>query len=871
MTRRLLVFLALLGSLAAVLALTLASGHAEAAADERALGLPQTLEVSSYDHSQTLSGLPLRFVANAGQVDPDVRFTVRRAGHTIFLTPDGLVFSAVEEVEGEEAPVHAVVRLHFAGANLNPTVEGLDPLPGTANYFLGNDPDKWRVGVPTYEAIVYRDLYPSVDLVYRGTQGHLKSEFWLAPGADPAAIEMVYEGTEALYLRENGALVLQTPLGELIEEPPFIYQEGDNARQVVPGGYVLRGDKRVGFRVAEYDPTQPLVIDPALAYASYLGGSGFDFGAGIDVDGAGNIYITGWTPSSDFPTADSMQPYGGEGSWGYGDVFVTQLISTSGVYTYGYSTYLGGSGDDRGLAIAVDDMGRAIVTGQTFSNDFPTHKAVQTYPGGSGSSAFATQIISTSGSYTLAYSTYLGGSGNDFGIAIAVDGMGNAYVAGGTYSTDFPTVKAVQASHAGGGADAFVTQIISVSGVYAYGYSTYLGGSGDDRAFGIAMDGVGNANVIGITDSSDFPTTTNAIQTDYGGGTLDAFVAQIISANGAYTLGHSTYLGGSGFDFGAGIAVDGAGAIYAVGQTYSSDLSTHNALDLALDGYSDAFVTQIISASGVYTYGYATYLGGSSNDCAGSIDADSAGNVYVVGHTYSSDFPTRNAMDMTLGGDADIFVVQVISASGVYTLGYATYLGGSGTDLDDANSAIVDSAGNVYATGQTDSSDFPVTASATQVVFGGAGGDAFVAKIIGHTGLMLYKDVTPDPVVAGQAITYILSYANEGVATVSGVLITDVVPVTVTDVSVSSSGPRITPTGSVSFTWEVGDLAPGEGGVILITGIVSPSIRDASTLTNRATIATTDGLYIDPYPANNESVVHTPVWCRVFLPLVLRQ
>jgi uncharacterized repeat protein (TIGR01451 family) len=829
--------------------------------------------------NQALFNLPLRFVANAGQTDPAVRFTVKGAGHTLFFTQEGVVFSAVQEVEDET--VRSVVRLRFLEASPHPTVEGLSPLSGVANFFLGNDPAQWRVNVPTYGAVAYRDLYPGVDLIYHGSEGYLKSEFRLAPEADPAAIQMVYSGLEALYLGEDGALVLQTALGELIETAPLIYQKVDGVRQVIPGGYVLLPSDligfrnlsgpgadayKVGFQVGAYDSTRPLVIDPALAYSTYLGGGDWDAGRSIAVDSDGNAYVTGYTHSSDFPTTTlTIQPSYGGGNY---DAFVTQIISVSGIYTYGYSTYLGGGDDDYGNGIAVDSKGSAYVSGETRSSDFPTTtNAIQANYGGGIADAFVSKIISASGSYTLAYSSYLGGNDLDRGSDIVVDSAGEAYATGWTGSTNFPTTtNAIQIGW-GGSADAFVTQIVNASGVYTYGYSSYLGGTLTDQGHGIAVDDGGNVHVTGVTYSSDFPTTTLAIQPGYGGGNSDAFVTRIISASGVYTYGYSTYLGGGGDDYGQAIVVDSDGNTYVAGYTRSSDFPTHNALQAthATSAASDAFVTKIISASGVYTYGYSSCLGGDGNDQAGDIAVDSVGNTYVTGETHSSSsgFPIRHAIQAGHGGSYDAFVTQIISASGSYAYGYSTYLGGS---LDDRGYGItVDGDGNAYLTGFTFSTDFP-TRDAVQTDQGTV--DAFVAKIAAPADLALSKTVTPTGAVeAGQPVTYTLVYTNDGQVPATGVLITDVVPTSLISVTFTSSGAQITPTGSVSYTWQVEDLSPGEGGVITLTGIVSGS----SGLTNRATITTTPGAYFaDDNPDNNESVVQSSAGYPIYLPLIMR-
>jgi len=834
-------------------------------------------------HAQALPTLPLRFIANAGQSDPAVRFTVQGAGHTIFFTRDEIVFSAAaletrasgRELFDEPDPIphprrktrssqpksrSSIVRLRFLGANPRPTIEGLSPMRGAANFFLGNDPADWRANVPTYQAVAYRDLYPGVDLVYRGTEGYLKSEFLIAPGTDPSLIQMAYSGLESVSLREDGALVLQTPLGELIEQAPLIYQQTNGVRQIIPGGYVLLPadltgfqnlsglEYHVGFQATAYDPTRPLVIDPALVYASYLGGSGADNGSSIAVDGAGNIYVTGKTASSDFPTRYAMDTSLG----GTSDVFVTQIISVNGAYTYGYSTYIGGAGDDGATGIAVDSAGNAYVTGVTKSGNFPTWHAIDPTLGGS-QDAFVTQIISVSGVYTLGYSTYLGGSNQETAWGIAVDGMGNACVSGETISNDFPTRNAVDATF-GGFSDAFVTQIVSASGVYTYGYSTYLGGTSMDYGHGIAVDGAGNTYVTGRTESSDFPTY-RAIQPTSRGG-WEGFVTQIISASGGYAYGYSSYLGGSSHDSGNGIAVDGAGNIYVTGGTSSSDFPTYRAVQPAYGGgggdmyTGDAFVTQIISAGGAYTYGYSTYLGGNNSDVGSRLTVDETGNAYVSGETTSPNFPTRHAIQLSYGGGVhDAFVTQIIAVGGVYTYGYSTYLGGS--DWDHGRGIAVDGAGNAYVTGYTQSGNFP-TRGAIQPSHGGSG-DAFIVRLSGHADLAISKTVAPATVGPGWAITYTLVYTNDSPATAAGVLITDVVPAILTDVDFASSGASITPIGGVDFVWQVADLAPGTGGVITITGRVDHGASGIFSLTNQATIAGTDPYYAETNLDNNTS------------------
>ncbi|WP_143299264.1 SBBP repeat-containing protein [Candidatus Brocadia sapporoensis] len=374
----------------------------------------------------------------------------------------------------------------------------------------------------------------------------------------------------------------------------------------------------------------------SLSYSTYLGGSSIDKGYSIAVDSGGNAYVTGITGSSDFPTKNAI--YGSYN--GFVDAFVTKIDALGGL---SYSTYLGGGEHDSGVGIAVDSGGNAYVTGDTNSfYNFPTKNPI--YNSAGNYDAFVTKIDASGTS--LSYSTYLGGSDNDIGHSIAVDSVGNVYVAGYTWSSDFPTKNAMYGS---GSYDAFVTKI-DASGTNL-SYSTYLGGSGDDCGYGIAVDSGGNAYVTGYTLSSDFPTENPMYGTKTG--YYDAFVTKI-DASGT-SLSYSTYLGGIDDDAGESIAVDSAGNVYVAGYTWSSDFPTKNAMYGS--GSYDAFVTKI-DASGT-NLSYSTYLGGSGDDCGYGIAVDSGGNAYVTGYTLSSDFPTENPMYGTKTGYYDAFVTKI--------------------------------------------------------------------------------------------------------------------------------------------------------------------------------------------------------------------
>jgi beta-propeller repeat-containing protein len=574
----------------------------------------------------TYGKLPLSFEPNQGQTDARVKFLARASGYTLFVTSDEAVFA------GRDGSVE---RMKLLGENPKLRFEPLDKQPGISNYFIGNDPSKWRTNVPNYGRVALREVYPGIDLIFYGNERQLEYDWVVAPGANPKQIRVKWEGPSQVTKNASGDLVLSA---SLIQWKPVILQEGKR----IEGGYTVRG-REVAFELAKYDAAKPLVIDPVLVYSTYLGGSG-DVGQGIAVDGAGNAYVMGSTRSTNFPTANPIQASNG-GSF---DVFVTKINADGSALVY--STYLGGRADDFGGGIAADGAGNAYVTGYTHSTDFPTANPLQ--GSGGGLDAFVTKINAAGSAFV--YSTYLGGSGNDVGTGIAVDGSGNAYVTGNTNSTNFPTTNPLQASN-GGDYDAFVTKINAAGSAKVY--STYLGGSGGDFGLGIAVDGSGNAYVTGSTDWTDFPTA-NPLQGS-NGGFEDAFVTKINAAGSV--LVYSTYLGGRGNDQGQGIAVDGSGNAYVTGVTFSTNFPTANPLQASNGGDYDAFVTKINAAGSAYAY--STYLGGSGGEIGSDLAVDGSGKAYVTGSTTSTDFPTTNALQASNGDGLDAFVLSISAIS----------------------------------------------------------------------------------------------------------------------------------------------------------------------------------------------------------------
>jgi hypothetical protein len=606
----------------------------------------------------------------------------------------------------------SVVRLDLVGANTQAQPQGEEMLAGRTNYFVGKDPAKWRSNVAGYARVRYANIYPGVDLVYYGKQGSLEYDFDLAPGANPDGIRLKLSGAENTEISATGDLLVHVDGGDLRLHAPTIYQTKDGRRAIVDGGFTLLAKNEAGFRVGMYDREMPLVIDPTLNWSSYLGGSGRDLPFGIAVSQTtGNVYICGNTASNDFPTSTDAYQTGRAGGY---DAFVSEFSSDG--TTLVYSTYLGGSKNDVADSLIVDGSNNVYITGQTISTDFPTTPTSlePTFPSGGEVIGFVTELNSSGG---LAYSTYLGGTWETYGWYITLDSSNNIYVTGTTSSGNFP-VKNPLIKHFQGGQDAFVTEITPHgNGAGDLLYSTYLGGSGIDYGYGLAVDSTGAIYVAGETNSKNFPVVNayqsnngatydigfitkiapggqSAVYSTYLGGTRtqgiqglaldsndnvyvtgytrspnfpvtnktwlhrpsDAFVTEL-AADGQSLL-FSTFLGGNGRDNGWGVVVDTNGNIDVSGYTVSTNFPLQDPYQNKFGGgliYGDAFITVYSPA---YSIVYSTYLGGADDDGAFGIALDSSNNIYVMGRTYSSDFPTQNALYPTYGGAGDAWVAK---------------------------------------------------------------------------------------------------------------------------------------------------------------------------------------------------------------------
>jgi uncharacterized protein (TIGR03437 family) len=722
--------------------------------------------------------LSLGFERNSGVTS--AHFFARAGSHTVWLSPqDIMLASSVGSLE-----------LRFVDANPAPVMDALDPLPGRTNYIIGRDPARWVTGVRTYARVRYRELYPGIDLICHGSAGSFEYDFEVRAGADPARIRLSL-GEGQARLGRDGSLILADDKSEWRHHAPHVYQEG----REISGHYVLQPHGgEFGFEIGAYNRTQTLVIDPVVVQASYI--PDIDSLTALAVDSAGNIYLTGWTNSANFPVTQgaydthqiggpcpvSVSPYGTQDAW-CSDVFVTKLNPAGTAMIY--STYIGGTGNDRAFGIAADKQGNAYVTGWTDSTDLPvTAGALRTSQSGGylGEDAFLFQLDPTGA--TLLYSTYIGGTQDDQGTAIVASASGDLYVAGTTYSADFPIYAALQAQQGGGDCssfffidnetkcgDAFLMHW-RIPGMTLV-YSTYLGGESNDAANAVALDTAGNVYLAGQTYSSDFPLSHPlqsaqsegsclALNTQNTSACADAFVAKI---NSSGTLVYSTYLGGSSSDLATGIAADTQGNAYVTGTTYSADFPAVNAIQDPVSGAcrgiwgaaavpcSDAFVTKITAEGNALIY--STYIGPSNNSSATAIAVDGGGNAFVAGYTPSYvGFPiTSDALVHCNGAGSAAFLTE-FGPNG--SLAYSTF-------FTEGIAAMAFGTAGLYVAGQPEfyeggplTTGLPTTPQTVQTSFGDI--DAYSAPM--YVALLDLAAAAPGPAVDPGCVVNAAGYQN---------------------------------------------------------------------------------------------------------------
>jgi uncharacterized protein (TIGR03437 family) len=719
---------------------------------------------------QSVLEAPLRFEANQGQTDRRVKFVSRGPGYTVLLSAS----DAILNLRG------GPVRMTLRGSRPSAVADGVDPLPGVSNYLIGNDRSKWRTGVESFGRVRFHGVYPAIDLVYYGSQRKLEYDFVVSPGANPADIDLEFDGAERLSLNAAGDLVIDGPAGRVCEHRPVIYQENGSLRTPIDGGYVVEPGNRARFRLAAYDHRRKLVIDPKLSYSTYIGGSGDDGIFEIAVDSTGYTYIGGVTGSADFPvhaglglgfsanqaTGDMMHDIATKAlPSAFGDGFVAKLAPDG--KTLVYCTYLGGQSADGVDALAIDANGNVAIMGATASTDFPVTANAYRSSVGAVDSMFVAELNAAGN--RLTYSTYFGQSQAILdlsleGNGIAIDSTGKIVIAGQAMandpdqSPDLPIKNAAQSGF-GGQMDAFVAKFDpSKSGDASLVFSTYLGGSGLDSALYAVTDANNNIYVRGGTCSGNFPITANAYQTTRSGN-CDAFLTELSPAG---QITYSTFLGGSGAEYGAtpaatmgpfsllaslglsaanyqifsspfggsyfgsGLAVDSGGFVYVTGATTSTDFPTTSGAYRSSNssGALTAFITKLDPRqSGKAGLIYSTLIGAGR---ARAVAVDSAGYAYVTGETQDDNFPvTAGAIQATHGGGWDLFF-SVIGTDGK-SLPYSTYLGGS-ADEQGLFGIKLDPTGDVFIGAASQSTNYPVTTGALQTTNHG-GWDGVITKI----------------------------------------------------------------------------------------------------------------------------------------------
>ena len=743
---------------------------------------------------------PLLFIENVGQFDSRSRFEVRGGRAFGHLADDALWFTLFEPLRAQQeasadspvptpaAPTDQIstpsadssrrgvhLKLDFVGANPHPEIVPFGPIDTTISYFLGNDPEQWYPDVPVWSGVRYVDLYPGVDLEIESTGGVWDWRLVVRDavqfeddlrGAARRGIRLHIEGHGRLSLAEQGILVISTEVGDLGFPVPAI---------VLPEGMTLEGrslepivtDRELILLSAVEEPTATATIEPTATATETVTLTPTEEPTATETVTLPPTEEPTATPSPEATPSDTatpspepsltdtpeaiptplafepQPPAGGRGlaapaaalrSADEPAAFAAPVLAIDDLV---YSTYLGGSGEDNALGNAVDALGSIYIVGTTPSTDFPvTPGSFDTSYGGGTADVFVTKM-SADGSEQV-YSTFIGGSSTDchWDCAIAVDSTGAAYITGATMSSDYPTT-------AGGydltrnGTDGFLTKL-TPSGT-ALAYSTFFGGGATEIPHSVALETSSAVYVTGMTDSSDFPTSTWAWDRTRNG-VQDAFVVEFNpNASGQSSLVYSTLLGGSGADQGHGIAVLN-GFAYVTGQTFSTDFpTTTGSYDQSANGGWDSYVTKLDQDGSDLVY--STYLGGSGTDCelAGDfsecdIAVDASGFAVVTGGTGSSDFPMWNAMDNSLGGGSDAYVTK-LSANGSALI-FSTYLGGS--DGDSGWAIATDSDGSIYVAGGTHSRDFPTTPNAYDPTQNGLE-DGYLTKLAADGSGALYS------------------------------------------------------------------------------------------------------------------------------------
>jgi len=691
-------------------------------------------EIALASQVHTLPGQDGWFIEGDGSYGNEAIYLTHSTETVAFLESSVLIMTQ----NGENANV---LRLDFEGAN--PVIpEGLGRLAHTSNYFHGNDSSCWQTGIRNYKELLYKGLYHGIDLHYSSTARGLKSEFVVSPRADPGAIRVHYHGARSLQLDDGGNLCIWTGAGVVTEERPSSYQLVDGERSEVPSAYRLEGNL-LSFTLGEYDPSHPLIIDPLVA-SSYVGGGDGDLGLAVALDSDNNVYVAGHTKSGNFPTTPGCFDDQKNAS---NDIVIFKM--TPDCKELLFSTLVGGDAPEYGVSIAVDEGRNVYVTGDTRSSDFPTTEDCfdDSYNGGGDEAGDAFVFKLSPDGSKLLYSTFIGGEGEDRGTGIALDEDNNSYLTGHTNSTDFPTTPGCfdDSFDGNGQPDAFVVKLDQNGSGFVY--SSFVGGSDDEGGIGLAVDAGGVAHVTGATRSQDFPTTGGCFD-DAHNGDYDVFVFGM-NPNGS-RLVYSSFVGGGDKDRADGIALDSLGRACVVGYTLSGDFpTTPGAYDGSHNGKMDV-VSFKLDRDGK-TLLYSTFIGGSEDDYGKGIAVDARDTVYVAGYGFSQDYPLVPGADEPIHGELRDIFLTVLDPDGS-SLSYSTKLGGS--DMDFGWDVAVGGNGRVYVAGTSDSDDIPITAGCYDESFNGIQDILLLAFEFNQRPTATIDSVTPNPCKAGDTVFF---------------------------------------------------------------------------------------------------------------------
>ena len=819
------------------------------------------------------TAMPGMIEKNIGQYPDNVKFTLKNKHYIVFFTTSEIILtmpiSKKNSEENDLKPLNEVVnlkkmdawilRIKLENSNFS-SLEGRNKFQCKTNYFKGNNKSKWILDVPIYEEIIYKNIYKNIDLTFYMNNNKLEYDFILNKGSNVKDIKISFNGVDKLELMDNSNLRLKMHDNSLEITSPLTYQNINHIIRSINSSLIIE-DNIISFNVNEYDNNYPLIIDPSFIYGSYIGGSDFDEGKAIAIDSKGLVYICGNTQSFDFPITEcGYQP----NFAGQLDAFFVKLnpnINGSGALLY--SSYIGGASYDVSNALTTSNNRFAYIYGTTYSSDFPvTPNAYQSTFQGGQSDSFLVEIDTLAcKEASFLYGSFLGGSGDDLGFGISIDNENNIYMCGTTESLNFPTTPSGYSPDKDTtDFDGFILKLnLSLAPTEQLQYGSFLGGNLYDEMISIAANNNQTAYLTGRTNSPlYFPRTLTAYQYYYPGGDYCTFIIVIDTLkSGSDSLYYGSYLGGNGEDEGYSISIDDEYA-YLTGDTSSTNFPvTFTGYQLNLNGQTNAFLTKLdTTSSGDLCLIYSSYLGGNGIVRGTGIATDNSEKVFITGYVGStSGFPiTTTAFQKTFqGGLYDAFLIRIDTLlSGNEGLLYGSYLGGE--DYDYGIGLAIDIFNNVYISGFTASTNFPVTLNSYQPIYQGKG-DAYLIKINPSlTDLAL--EVSTCPCILKNCDKGIISIkiTNNGPDLANTLSIETLIPLDLKVISVKYSKGRLSKIGN-KIIWDINVLKPNESEILIIvvkprkyvcnnTLIFDTTVKSNSIILNPSTASTKSAFYI---------------------------